>query len=100
MAAISVFHSRFFARRSSSQKELRSSRAAKDSVQKTRIIIQYNQNKIGHLFYNGYQLCKLKTATVVKNLLEILKIKVLYVTKVAVHKISNSEICIRKIIKI
>jgi hypothetical protein len=31
MAAISVFHSRFFARRSSSQKELRSSRAANDS---------------------------------------------------------------------
>jgi hypothetical protein len=35
MAALSVFHSRFFTRRTSSQKELRSSRAAKDSPLKS-----------------------------------------------------------------
>ena len=32
MAALSVFHSRFFARRTSSQKELRSSRVACNSL--------------------------------------------------------------------
>jgi len=35
LGSFSAFHSRFFARRSSSQKELRSSRAARDSVEKS-----------------------------------------------------------------